>query len=132
MRSHALFLIGLAASLGFINVAIGAFGAHAWKNILVGEHHSWFQTSLQYSWMHTFALLFLASWSQSVPTDIGEHITPIAIAFVSGIFLFSGSLLALAFTGVRWLGAITPLGGVLFLIGWFLLARLAWISWKNI
>ncbi len=106
----------LAAVLGFLAVALGAFGAHGLKPVL--ERHgtlaTW-DTAVLYHAVHAVALLALAA-----------RVRPPALTawcFLAGIAVFSGSLYVLAVTGVRWLGAITPLGGVAFLAGW---AALAW------
>lgn len=103
--------IRLAAISGFLAVALGAFGAHALKPLL--EQHqrvdTW-ETAVLYQIFHSLALLFLASRS---PVPKGA-----VVCFIVGICLFSGSLYILAVSNVRWLGAITPLGGVGFLIGW--------------
>jgi len=101
----------LAAVSGFLAVALGAFGTHSLKPILL-QHQTlevW-EKAVLYHVFHTLALLFLAS-RPVVPKGV-------AISFLLGICLFSGSLYLLATTNVRWLGAITPLGGVSFLVGW--------------
>jgi uncharacterized membrane protein YgdD (TMEM256/DUF423 family) len=103
----------LAAVSGFLVVALGAFGAHSLKGILT-QHHTvdiW-EKAVLYHMFHTLALLFLAL-RPAVPKGA-------AVSFLVGILLFSGSLYLLAALNVRWLGAITPLGGVAFLIGWVL------------
>jgi uncharacterized membrane protein YgdD (TMEM256/DUF423 family) len=101
----------IAAVSGLLAVALGAFGAHALKPLL--EHYqrvgTW-ETAVLYHMFHTLALLGLAS-RPTVPKGA-------VLCFIVGICLFSGSLYLLAATNVRWLGAITPLGGVGFLIGW--------------
>lgn len=109
-------LTRLAAVLGFLAVALGAFGAHGLKPVL--ERHgtlaTW-DTAVLYHAVHAVALLALAARAR-VPTVT-------AWCFVAGIVVFSGSLYVLSVTGIRWLGAVTPLGGVAFLAGW---AALAW------
>jgi uncharacterized membrane protein YgdD (TMEM256/DUF423 family) len=103
----------LAAISGFLAVALGAFGAHGLKGILT-QHQTadiW-EKAVLYHIFHTLALLFLAS-RPTVPKGA-------AVSFVVGICLFSGSLYLLAALNVRWLGAVTPLGGVAFLLGWVL------------
>lgn len=101
----------LAAVSGFLVVALGAFGAHGLKSVLQ-QHETleiW-EKAVLYHALHTLVLLFLAS-RQPVPKGA-------VICFLLGMCLFSGSLYVLAATNLRWLGAITPLGGVAFLIGW--------------
>ena len=109
--------------LGFLGVAFGAFGAHALRARLSPEMLSVFETGVRYQMYHVFALLIVA-------TAIGRlgDVRMLAIAgwcFVAGIVLFSGSLYALAMTGVGVLGAVTPIGGLLFLIGWGVLVAFA-------
>jgi uncharacterized membrane protein YgdD (TMEM256/DUF423 family) len=101
----------LAAVSGFLAVALGAFGAHSLKPVLLQYQtlEIW-EKAVLYHCVHTLALLFLASWS-TVPKGA-------VLGFGLGILVFSGSLYMLAATNLRWLGAITPLGGVSFLIGW--------------
>lgn len=101
------------AALMLIDVALGAFGAHALKNRLSPEMLAVFETGVRYQAYHALALLLLAALRG--PDRAGW-------CFLAGIVLFSGSLYALALTGARWLGAITPLGGLLFLAGWLFLA----------
>ena len=112
-----VFLFRLAAALCFFGVALGAFGAHALKRTLEANHTTevW-KTAVLYHFIHALALLVLAA----LPTVSRAA----ASLFVAGIVIFSGSLYLLALTNVKWLGAITPLGGLCFLAGWFCL--IAW------
>jgi uncharacterized membrane protein YgdD (TMEM256/DUF423 family) len=114
----------LAALAGFIGVALGAFGAHALKRTLTPEMLAVFETGVRYQMYHAFALV-AAAWAES-----RWHARAFRLAgwlFVAGILVFSGSLYALAFTGVKMFGAVTPLGGLAFLAGW---AALAWGAWR--
>jgi uncharacterized membrane protein YgdD (TMEM256/DUF423 family) len=109
-----------AAISGFLSVGLGAFGAHSLKNILDEYGKSIYEKAVLYQMFHTLALFlvgilyhlfkktsfFLAGWG-----------------FFIGIVLFSGSLYVSAITGVKWLGVITPIGGLAFLFGWF------WLIW---
>ena len=109
--------------LGFLGVAAGAFGAHGLRSRLSTDMLAVFETAVRYQMYHVFALLIVA-------TAIGRlgDARLLSLAgwfFVAGIFLFSGSLYALALSGVTTLGAITPLGGLAFLIGWACLAIFA-------
>jgi len=118
---RTFLLIG--AISGFLGVAFGAFGAHALRSRLSPEMLGVFETGVRYQMYHTFAVLIVAA-------AIGHigNARLLAIAgwiFVAGIVLFSGSLYTLALTGVGTLGAITPIGGLLFLIGWLCLAAFA-------
>lgn len=101
----------VAAALGFLAVALGAFGAHALRDTLArhGTAHVW-ETAVFYQFIHAVVLFILAERPE-FPRLAGW-------SFLCGIVLFSGSLYLLAVTDVRWLGAITPVGGVGFLVGW--------------
>lgn len=105
----------IGATLAFLSVAFGAFGAHALRERLSAEMIAIFQTGVQYQFMHALALLVLGLAAK-------ERYKLTGWLFVAGVVVFSGSLYALALTGVRGIGAITPLGGVCFLAGWALLA----------
>jgi uncharacterized membrane protein YgdD (TMEM256/DUF423 family) len=109
----------IAALAGFIGVALGAFGAHGLRSRLGPEMLAIFETGVRYQLYHALALLAIASLMDRLN---GWLITTTAWLFVTGIVLFSGSLYALALTGVTVLGAITPLGGLAFLGGWACLA----------
>jgi uncharacterized membrane protein YgdD (TMEM256/DUF423 family) len=108
-------LFRLAASLAFLAVALGAFGAHALKSTLAANDATdvW-KTAALYHFIHALALLLLAA----LPVTNRAA----ASFLVAGIILFSGSLYLLALTNIRWLGAITPVGGLCFLAGWLWLA----------
>ncbi|MFZ4774914.1 MAG: DUF423 domain-containing protein [Terrimicrobiaceae bacterium] len=103
----------LAAILGFTGVALGAFGAHGLKDVLStnGTLAIW-QTAVLYQLVHAVASLWAA-----------ERKPLVAWLWAGGVFIFSGSLYALALTNIKWLGAITPIGGILFLIGWAMLFK---------
>ncbi len=118
-------VLSAAALAGFLAVALGAFGAHGLKERLAPDMMAVFQTAVQYHFYHALALLLVASLMLSKPATSGLGLS--AACFVAGLLLFSGSLYLLAVTGVRWLGAITPLGGLAFLIGWL---ALAWAAFK--
>ncbi len=104
----------LAAFFGLTGVLLGAFGAHALKAHLEPEMMQIYQTGVLYQFIHALALLFVGR--TSAPVKPGP-IWP-AYLFTVGIILFSGSLYLLSLTGLRWLGAITPLGGICFVAGW--------------
>jgi uncharacterized membrane protein YgdD (TMEM256/DUF423 family) len=112
-----VFLV-LGAVSGFIAVAAGAFGAHALKARLAPELLATFDTAARYQMFHALALLAVALLAERRPAAL---VTASGWCFVAGTVVFSGSLYALAFSGVRGFGAITPVGGVLFLAGWVLL-----------
>jgi uncharacterized membrane protein YgdD (TMEM256/DUF423 family) len=112
----------LAGSLSaFLAVAAGAFGAHALRARLTPELLAAFETGARYQMYHALALLAVA-WAAARWAPPGLSIRAAGWLFIGGTVLFSGSLYLLALTGARWLGAITPLGGLLFLGGWIALA----------
>jgi uncharacterized membrane protein YgdD (TMEM256/DUF423 family) len=113
-----LLYIGAAAA-GFLGVALGAFAAHALKATLPPDMLAVFETGVRYQMYHAFAL-FAAAWGFSRWQT--RAFTIAGGLFAAGIVIFSGSLYLLAFTGLRWLGAVTPLGGLAFLAGWLCLA----------
>ncbi len=109
-----IFLL-VAAALGFLGVVGGAFGAHALKRNLDAELLGVFETGIRYQMYHVFALA-LAGWAlQKYPV---ADFRRAGWFFMAGVALFSGSLYIMALTGLRWLGAVTPLGGLAFLVGW--------------
>ncbi|MCB1670971.1 MAG: DUF423 domain-containing protein [Gammaproteobacteria bacterium] len=120
-----LFLV-LAAINGFLSVALGAFAAHGLTSRLSAQLLSTFQTGVQYHMYHTLALLGVGALSIHYPASTALRSS--GLLFQAGILIFSGSLYVLALSGVRWLGAITPIGGLAFLAGW---AVLAWFAWSQ-
>ena len=115
--SHRYIAIG--AFFAGISVIAGAFGAHALKDTLSTTMLSTYHTAVDYMFMHAIGIIFLGILNQHTVKSCHDKIF---IAFLIGIVLFSGSLFALSLSGVKWLGAITPFGGVCFIIGWFMLA----------
>jgi len=114
-----LFLV-LAGVNGFIAVSLGAFAAHGLKSMLGPDLLATFQTGVQYHMYHSLALLAVGILVLQFPAQTGLRIA--GFLFLAGIIIFSGSLYVLALSGIRWLGAITPIGGVAFLASWALLA----------
>lgn len=112
------FFIGAIA--GGAGVALGAFGAHGLRGRLSPSDMDIFETGVRYQFFHALALLGLAALLGSTER---RSIQLAAWAFVTGIVAFSGSLYLLVLTGPRWLGAVTPVGGLSFLVGW---SALAW------
>jgi uncharacterized membrane protein YgdD (TMEM256/DUF423 family) len=110
--------VALGAFSAFIAVAAGAFGAHALRARLSPDLLAVFETGARYQMYHALGLLGVAWAAARWP---GSAVQWAGWLFVVGTVLFSGSLYALALTGLRWLGAITPLGGVAFLAGWLVL-----------
>ncbi|MBK6287841.1 MAG: DUF423 domain-containing protein [Gammaproteobacteria bacterium] len=120
--ARTIFALGAAGAL--TAVIAGAFGAHGLRHRLDADLLAVFLTGAQYQMYHSLALLAVGAAQAS---DLRSRwFGRAALSFVAGMILFSGSLYLLAFTGMRQLGAITPIGGVLFLLGWILLMVGAW------
>ncbi|MBK7469275.1 MAG: DUF423 domain-containing protein [Betaproteobacteria bacterium] len=115
-----LFAAAIAMALA---VALGAFGAHALKARLAADALAVWQTAVQYHAWHALGLLGIGLWQRQAPEPRALRVASLLLA--AGIVLFSGSLYALALTGVRGLGAVTPFGGVAFIAGWLALAKAA-------
>ena len=112
------FFFAAGSLLAFLAVALGAFAAHALKLRLSPDMMNIFETGVRYHMYHSLGLLAVAWATSRWP----EGSAPLAgWSFLFGIVVFSGSLYVLSLTGIRWFGAITPIGGVAFLIGWAIL-----------
>ena len=120
----AKLFITLASLSGMLAVMLGAFGAHALKGRLDAYAAGVFETAVQYHFYHSLALLAVGVIALSQPQTV--LLKSSAWLFLIGIVIFSGSLYLLSVTGVRWLGAITPLGGLAFIGGWACLAASGW------
>lgn len=123
MKPPSQSILIAAGLLGFSGVALGAFGAHGLKAILesAGQLENW-KTGVLYQLLHAVALLALAQWKQPAVGRIGA-------CWTGGVVLFSGSLYWLALGGpIKLLWPVTPLGGLLLLIGWLLLT---WTAWRR-
>ncbi|OJJ22059.1 hypothetical protein BKI52_08450 [marine bacterium AO1-C] len=115
---HKLLLMAGAIFSG-LSVALGAFGAHALKALLEkNQRVDVFETAVRYQFFHALALILLGILAQQMPH---KYLNNAGYAFIIGIIIFSGSLYILAITNIRWLGAITPIGGVAFIVGWVLM-----------
>ena len=121
----ARFLVLCSAISGFICVSLGAFAAHLLKGQLSERLYEVLQTGIQYQMFHTLTLLLVAVLLLRQP---GRLLKVSGGLFITGIVFFSGSLYLLALTGTHWLGAVTPIGGILFLAGWF---SLGWAAIKQ-
>lgn len=115
--------LGLGAVSAGLAVALGAFAAHGLRARLSPEALQTFETGARYHMYHALALLAVAWVATRWP---GPAVTAAGWLFIAGTLLFSGSLYLLAVTGVRALGAITPIGGFAFILGWLALAWAAW------
>lgn len=120
----ANLFISLASFSAMLAVAFGAFGAHALKNRLDDYALGVFETAVQYHFIHSLALLAVGILALSQPHTV--LLKSAGWMFLLGILVFSGSLYCLSLTGIKWLGAITPLGGLAFIAGWACLGVAGW------
>jgi uncharacterized membrane protein YgdD (TMEM256/DUF423 family) len=118
MQSRSILTI--AAALGGLSVALGAFGSHALRGIFDPYQMQTFEVAVKYQMFHALALGLVSVLSQS---ELTNHLKRAAYFFSIGTFLFSGSLYLLLGTGIKMFGAVTPLGGVSLMIGWVCLVR---------
>jgi uncharacterized membrane protein YgdD (TMEM256/DUF423 family) len=117
----------LASLNAALAVSLGAFGAHTLKTRLPADLMATYQTGVQYHFYHALGLFAVAFVASQLPTS--SLVKWSGWLMLAGIILFSVSLYALSLTGIRWLGAITPFGGVAFISAWLLLA---WAVWQGI
>jgi len=111
-------ILQLAALLGALTVAIGAFGAHGLRPMLEASgRFDTFETAVRYQFYHTLALLAVGVLAVARP-ELRDPLDTTAVLWLGGIFLFSGSLYLLCFTGITKLGAVAPIGGLLLIAGW--------------
>lgn len=124
MKSKQLLTIG--ALFSGVAVALGAFGAHGLKQILSPYLLEVFHTGVQYQFIHALSLLICGVLLRfSLPPKAQKYFARASICFIIGILCFSGSLYALALTGIKWFGPITPFGGLMFMLGWGMFAYAA-------
>jgi uncharacterized membrane protein YgdD (TMEM256/DUF423 family) len=121
-----LFLIIGSIAMAFA-VGLGAFGAHGLKEILTDEMLDIFETGVKYHFYHAIGLLVIALVAQLIPNS--SLLQWSGWLMLAGIIIFSGSLYVLSISGIRWMGAITPIGGLCFILAWILLAL---ASWQNL
>ncbi|WP_202113045.1 DUF423 domain-containing protein [Paenibacillus sp. MMS18-CY102] len=107
-------------------VALGAFGAHGLKDVLDADMLDVYETGVRYQMYHALGLIAVALLAGKARNP--RTILRGAMLLHIGIFIFSGSLYVLSLSGTKWLGAITPLGGVAFIVGW---AMIAWTMWQG-
>jgi uncharacterized membrane protein YgdD (TMEM256/DUF423 family) len=124
-RSSAQRFLALGSILAGLGVAAGAFGAHALKEILDAPMLQVFETATRYVMYHAFGLC-IVSWA--IDRYPEQRLEKSGWLFLIGILLFSGSLYAVSLAGIRWMGAVTPIGGLAFMTGWLLLA---WGVWRD-
>jgi uncharacterized membrane protein YgdD (TMEM256/DUF423 family) len=118
--------IGIGGLNALLSVAVGAFGAHGLKGTMPADLMEIYQTGVQYHMVHALGLLLIGLLINQSKSSEGRAVSAAGWCLLAGIILFSGSLYALSLSGIRWLGAITPLGGVCFLAGWLLVVIHAW------
>jgi uncharacterized membrane protein YgdD (TMEM256/DUF423 family) len=119
------FWLILSAISGFLTVALGAFGAHSLKSVLDDYGKSIYEKAILYQMFHSMALFGVGLLQHFTKQ---HSLVSSGWGFLIGILLFSGSLYVLAITGMKWLGAITPIGGISFLFGW---SYLIWVLAKT-
>jgi uncharacterized membrane protein YgdD (TMEM256/DUF423 family) len=112
-------LIGLGALSAFVSVGAGAFGAHALKQALTADMLTVYHTAVDYQFIHSIGLIMIGALQRQSPRR--AHVVA-AWTMFAGIIIFSGSLYVLSISGIRWLGMITPIGGVGLLAAWLILA----------
>ena len=117
---HQIFFLRTAGVLGALAVVAGAFGAHGLETRLSEEMLEIYEVAVRYHMYHAIALLAVAAGAGNLWRS--KWARPACWAFIAGIAVFSGTLYALALTEMRWLGAITPIGGVALIAGWVLVA----------
>ncbi|MCC6414659.1 MAG: DUF423 domain-containing protein [Opitutaceae bacterium] len=119
--SHRVFLF-FSGGLGVAGVGLGAFGAHGLHErlIAVGMLSAW-ETAVLYHLVHTVAILAMALGDDKQSSAARQWLQRAGLCWITGVVLFSGSLYVMALGGPRWLGPVTPLGGLAFIIGWALL-----------
>ncbi len=115
------FMVG--SMLAAVAVIAGAFGAHGLKETVSTEMLEVFETAVRYQMYHSLGLIAVGLFNSHHPAVAVEIA---GWAFALGIVVFSGSLYAMVLSGTRWLGAVTPIGGLAFIAGWLLLAFAAW------
>ncbi len=134
MNGSASRLVAVGALLGGTGVACGAFGAHGITGFvaetypdaaLAARRLANWETAADYQLWHALAVVACGLWAVHAPS---RSLTAAAACFAAGTAIFSGSLYLLVLTGATWLGAVTPLGGVLLILGWTLLA---WTAWRG-
>lgn len=119
MSIWAKVFLGLGSLAMLLAVAMGAFGAHALKKTLTTELMAIYETAVHYHFYHALGLLVVGVLASRLPET--ALLRGSGILMAAGLLLFSGSLYALSLSGIRWLGAITPMGGTAFLLAWLLL-----------
>lgn len=111
-------IVAIAGLLMTLAIGLGAFGAHALEDILSSDRLQTWETAVQYQAWNSLGIILIVLVGKNFSIDV----KPVTILLLIGILIFSGSLYLLCLTDTSWLGAITPIGGVLFILGWSLFA----------
>ena len=123
--------VSIGAIFSGLSVMLGAMGAHSLKNVLTEKKLSAFQTATEYMGYHGLALILVGIICFQLPENGSKALKKVGILFTVGILMFSGSIYILAFDGPRLFGPITPIGGLCFMVGWFIFARVIYKHYKN-
>ena len=122
-KNTASTFITTGSIFAMLGVLLGAFGAHILKNQLTAGQINTYQTGIEYQMYHSFAILLAGLYQLQIQNS--KLLRYATTAFIIGIILFSGSLYCLSITGFRWMGAVTPFGGIAFIVGWLCFASAA-------
>ena len=120
------YFLPFGCLLGLLAVVTGAFGAHGLKTILDPQALANWETAAKYQMYHALALALLGGLGPALRRCCPHAFAVAGWCFIAGILIFSGSLYLLAYSGIKWLGAITPIGGLLLIAGWLSFAIAAW------
>jgi uncharacterized membrane protein YgdD (TMEM256/DUF423 family) len=130
--THFRFALIAAGVLGLTGVALGAFGAHGLAARLAEHEMTYvFETASRYHLFHSLALLAAAAWLRTATGSAATRMVWAVWFWTAGVIIFSGSLYWLALGGPRWLGPVTPLGGVALILGWLFVVLAAFGPQKN-
>ena len=125
----AQLFLAIGSCSAAISVIAGAFGAHALRGTIEPELFAAFETAVRYQMYHALALVALALTGDRLGETNAKKLRTAGFFFILGTVLFSGSLYLMVFTGSRWVGAITPFGGLLFIAGWLVLV---WVGLRAV
>ena len=123
--------ISTGAIFSGLSVMLGAMGAHSLKNVLTGKNLSAFQTATEYMGYHGLALILVGIVSLQLSDNGAKALKKVGFLFTAGILMFSGSIYILISDGPRLFGPVTPLGGLCFMLGWFIFAGVIIKHFKN-
>ena len=130
-KHQSIRWIAVGSMVVAVAVMLGAFGAHGLKEVLSGTQMKVYQTAVQYHFYHGLGLMLVGLVMFNLADVISVGLRWVPWLLLTGIVLFSGSLYALTLFGLRWLGVVTPFGGLSFIAGWVLLAVVLWKQSKG-